>query len=40
MGGRYLVPLSAENRAAAGVAAGEQVDVDIESDTAPRDGGP
>jgi hypothetical protein len=36
MGGRYLVPLSAENRTAAGVAAGDQVDVDIEPDTAPR----
>jgi len=37
MGGRYLVPLSAENRAAAGVAAGDQVDVDIEPDSAPRE---
>lgn len=36
MGGRYLVPLSAENRAAAGVAAGEDVEVDIMLDTAPR----
>ena len=36
-GGRFLVPLSAENRAAAGVAAGEEVDVDIEADTAPRE---
>src|SRR5215218_4602873 len=36
-GGRFLVPLSAENRAAAGVAAGEQVDVDIEADAAPRE---
>jgi bacteriocin resistance YdeI/OmpD-like protein/uncharacterized protein DUF1905 len=36
-GGRFLVPLSAENRAAAGVAAGEQVDIDIEADTAPRE---
>ncbi len=36
MGGRFLVPLSAENRTAAGVAAGDQVDVDIEPDTAPR----
>lgn len=30
MGGRLLVPLSAENRAAAGVSAGEDVEVDIE----------
>jgi hypothetical protein len=37
MGGRFLVPLSAENREAAGVAAGEAVTVDIEADTAPRE---
>jgi len=37
MGGRFLVPLSAANRAAAGVAAGDQVDVDIEADTGPRE---
>jgi hypothetical protein len=36
MGGRYLIPLSAERRAAAGVGAGDQVDVDVELDTAPR----
>jgi uncharacterized protein YdeI (YjbR/CyaY-like superfamily) len=36
MGGRYLVPLNAENRAGAGVAAGDEVDVEIEVDTAPR----
>ena len=36
MGGRYLLPLSAENRTAAGVAAGDEVDVDVELDTAPR----
>jgi Bacteriocin-protection, YdeI or OmpD-Associated/Domain of unknown function (DUF1905) len=36
MGGRFLVPLSAENRAAAGVAAGDRVEVGIELDTAPR----
>ena len=35
-GDRYLLPLSAENRAAAGVAAGDTVDVDVEVDTAPR----
>jgi hypothetical protein len=39
MGGRFLVPLSAENRTAAGVAAGDQVDVDIEPDTGPREVG-
>ena len=37
MGGRYLLPLSAEHREAAGVAAGDQVDVDVELDTAPRE---
>jgi hypothetical protein len=36
MGGRFLLPLSAENRTAAGVAAGDRVDVDVEVDTAPR----
>lgn len=36
MGGRYMVPLSAENRTGAGVAAGDDVDVTIELDTAPR----
>jgi len=37
MGGRFLVPLSAENRAAAGVSAGDEVDVDIELDSSPRE---
>jgi hypothetical protein len=37
MGGRYLLPLSAENRTAAGVAAGDEVDVRVELDTAPRE---
>ena len=36
MGGRYLIPLSAERRAAAGLAAGDEVEVDVELDTAPR----
>ncbi|GIH04123.1 hypothetical protein Rhe02_21900 [Rhizocola hellebori] len=36
MGGRFMIPLSAENRTAAGVAAGDEVDVDVELDTAPR----
>jgi hypothetical protein len=36
MGGRYLVPLSAEHRTAAGVAAGDTVEVDLELDEAPR----
>jgi uncharacterized protein YdeI (YjbR/CyaY-like superfamily) len=33
----YLLSLSAENRAAAGVAAGEEVEVDVELDTEPRE---
>ena len=37
MGGRYLVPLSAENREAAGVAAGDGVDVEIELDAQSRE---
>jgi Bacteriocin-protection, YdeI or OmpD-Associated/Domain of unknown function (DUF1905) len=36
MGGRYLVPLNAENRASAGVGAGDTVEVEIELDTAER----
>lgn len=36
MGGRYLLPLSADNRAGAGVQAGDEVDVDVALDTAPR----
>ncbi|HEY7046382.1 MAG TPA: YdeI/OmpD-associated family protein [Jatrophihabitantaceae bacterium] len=37
MGGRFLVPLSAENRGCAGVAAGDEVDVDIALDSARRE---
>lgn len=36
MGGQFLIPVSAENRAAAGVSAGDPVEVDVELDTAPR----
>lgn len=36
MGGRFLIGLSAENRTAAGVAAGDEVDVEIELDAEPR----
>jgi hypothetical protein len=36
-GERYLVGVSAENRAAAGVAAGDEIDVVIALDTAPRE---
>ena len=35
--GSYMVGVSAENRAGAGVAGGDEVDVDIELDTAPRE---
>jgi len=37
MGGAFYVPLSAENREAAGVAAGDDVAVEIAHDTAPRE---
>ncbi|MDQ3554416.1 MAG: YdeI/OmpD-associated family protein [Chloroflexota bacterium] len=37
MGGAYMVGVSAENRAGAGVQGGEAVDVDMELDTAPRE---
>jgi uncharacterized protein YdeI (YjbR/CyaY-like superfamily) len=32
-----LIPVSAENRKSAGLAAGDEVDVDIEVDTEPRE---
>ena len=37
MGGRYLIGVSAENRAGAGVAGGETHDIDLELDDAPRE---
>ena len=36
IGGTYMVGVSAENRAGAGVAGGDEVEVEIELDTAPR----
>ena len=33
----YMLPLSAENRTAAGVSAGDDVEVELELDTAPRE---
>ena len=36
MGGRAMLPLAAEHRTAAGVGAGDEVEVDLELDTAPR----
>jgi hypothetical protein len=37
VGGVYMVGVSAEHRAGAGVAGGDEVDVDVELDTAPRE---
>lgn len=37
MDGVFMLPLSAENREAAGVAAGDEVEVTVEADTAPRE---
>ena len=37
MGGRSMIPVSAENRAAAGVAAGDEVEVDVALDTESRE---
>lgn len=37
MGGRYMVGLSAEHRTGSGVGGGDEVDVDLELDTAPRE---
>ena len=37
MGGVFMVGVSAENRKSAGVAGGDEVDVELELDTAPRE---
>ena len=37
MGGVFMLPVSAEVRAASGVAAGDEVEVDVELDTVPRE---
>lgn len=37
MGGRYMLPVSAEHRAGAGLQPGEEADVDLALDTAPRE---
>lgn len=37
MGGVSLIPISADVRAKAGVAAGDEIDVDVDPDTAPRE---
>jgi hypothetical protein len=36
MGGRFMIPLSADRRAEGGLAAGDDVEVDVELDTSPR----
>lgn len=36
-GGAFMIPLSAEHRAASGLAAGDEVDVEVEVDTEPRE---
>jgi hypothetical protein len=36
MGGQFWIPVSAENRAGAGIAAGDDFDVEIQVDTEPR----
>ena len=37
MGGEFLLPVSAENRELASVEAGDEVDVEVELDTEPRE---
>jgi len=37
LGGRFMLPVSAENRQSAGVVSGNEVDVDIELDNEPRE---
>lgn len=36
-GGPYMLPVSADNRAGAGIQAGDEVEVDLEYDDAPRE---
>jgi hypothetical protein len=37
MGGVFMLPISADNRTGAGVSAGDEVDVELELDTEPRE---
>jgi uncharacterized protein YdeI (YjbR/CyaY-like superfamily) len=37
MGGRYMIALSVKNREAAGVAGGDEIDVEVVLDTEPRE---
>jgi hypothetical protein len=36
MGGRFMLPVSAENRSCAGASAGDELDIRVELDTTPR----
>jgi hypothetical protein len=36
MGGKYLIPFSAERRGESGIGGGDAIDVELELDTAPR----
>ncbi len=37
MGGKFMLPVSAEQRTAAGIAAGDKLEVELELDTTPRE---
>jgi len=37
MGGKFMLPVSAENREGAGIRAGDEIEVELELDTAPRE---
>jgi bifunctional DNA-binding transcriptional regulator/antitoxin component of YhaV-PrlF toxin-antitoxin module len=37
MGGRFLMPVSAEHREKAGIAAGDELDIELEVDDSPRE---
>lgn len=37
MGGQFLIPLSAEHRQGAGVSSGDEIEVELELDTEPRE---
>ncbi|TDU91212.1 uncharacterized protein DUF1905 [Kribbella voronezhensis] len=37
MGGKFMIGVSAERRAAAGIEGGDEIDVELELDTAPRE---
>ena len=37
MGGKFMLPVSAEHRAGAGIAAGDKIEVDLDLDAAPRE---